>query len=50
MLEERRMDFSPDTFVYRCIHCACVVDPWFDQEGQVSAMKQVLVASVNLSH
>jgi hypothetical protein len=50
MLEERRMDFSPDTFVYRCIHCACVADPWLDQQALARAGKQLLVESVNLLH
>ncbi len=31
LLVERRPDFSPDTFIWRCIHCASIADPGADE-------------------
>ena len=48
MLEERRMDFSPETYVWRCISCASIADPWTDQRR--IERKHMLVETVKILH
>ena len=48
MLEERRMDFSPETYVWRCISCASIADPWTDQRRK--ERKHMLVETVKILH
>ena len=50
MLEARRTDFSPDTFVWRCIHCASIADPWNDPIRSSRLGKQLLLGPVKMLH
>jgi hypothetical protein len=50
MLEERRMDFSPETYVWRCIHCASIADPEKDQKRRAVLGKHLVLAFVNRLH
>lgn len=35
MVNEWRPDFTPETFIWRCINCGSVVDPLIEQNRKV---------------
>ncbi len=50
MLEERRVDFSPDTFVWRCIHCASIADPMKDSVQSSPSPEYLLLEAGKVCH
>ncbi len=46
MVDEWRPDFSPETFVWRCINCGSLVDPLIEQNRRARAAEQLLMEPV----
>jgi hypothetical protein len=43
MVDEWRPDFSPETFVWRCINCGSVTDPLIEQNRRSGFAEQLLL-------
>ena len=43
MVDEWRPDFSPETFVWRCINCGSIVDPLIEQNRRSGKIGNQLV-------
>ncbi|MCC2641852.1 MAG: uncharacterized protein K0S45_2265 [Nitrospira sp.] len=48
MVDEWRPDFTPETFVWRCINCGSVVDPLIEQNRGVSLGDQLRFEQVEV--
>jgi hypothetical protein len=46
MVDEWRPDFTPETFVWRCINCGSIVDPLIEQNQRARATEQMLMEPV----
>lgn len=43
MVDEWRPDFTPETFVWRCINCGSIVDPLIEQNRRGGHMSEHLL-------
>jgi hypothetical protein len=50
MVDEWRPDFSPETFVWRCINCGSIVDPLIEQNRRTRLAEQLLLEPVEAVH
>jgi hypothetical protein len=48
MVDEWRPDFSPETFVWRCINCGSIVDPLIEQNRRSKVSEQLLFEPVEV--
>ena len=46
MVDEWRPDFSPETFVWRCIKCGSIVDPLIEQNCRTRLAELLLLEPV----
>ncbi|MGQ0811080.1 MAG: hypothetical protein ACT4OO_07630 [Nitrospiraceae bacterium] len=51
MVEEWRPDFTPETYIWRCINCGSILDPLIAQNRLLSQQEKHLVLQpVELVH
>jgi hypothetical protein len=48
MVDEWRPDFSPETFVWRCINCGSVVDPLIERNRGTHLAEQLILERVEV--
>lgn len=43
MVNEWRPDFSPETYIWRCINCGSIVDPLIEQNRKLKGSAEAIL-------